>query len=98
MKPNSTLVFPRGSPCLGLVSWYKRAEVGIVGKITQNPYCALYSEQTLVVCGYDGWILQSFNGRGAVRGPGDLRDWVNIVGGAGEPLFSHLHGHWLDDG
>lgn len=38
-----TLVFPRGSPHFGLVSRYERAEVGIVGEMTQNPQRALHS-------------------------------------------------------
>lgn len=92
-----TLDLPRGSPHLGLVSRYERAEVGVVGEITQNPQRAHHSEQTLVVCGFDGWILQSFLGRGRVCGPGHLRDGVDVVRGAGDRLISHLHDHWLDD-
>lgn len=57
MQPKRTSVFPRGSPHLGLVSRYERADVGIIGEITQNPQCALHSEQTLVVCWFDGWIF-----------------------------------------
>ena len=92
-----TLDLPRGSPHLGLVSRYERAKVGVVGEITQNPQRAHHSEQTLVVCGFDGWILQSFLGRGRVCGPGHLRDGVDVVRGAGDRLICHLHDHWLDD-
>lgn len=95
VKAHCTLLFPRRSPHLGLISWYKRAKVGIVRDVTQNPQSALHSEQTLVhYC--DGWIVQSSLSRGGICGPGDLGRRVGVLGGAGEGLLSHLHDHWLD--
>lgn len=96
VKPGCTLLFPRRSPHLGLISWYKRAKVGRVRAVTQNPQSALHSEQTLVVHCCDGWIEQSSLSRGGICGPGDLGCRVGVVGGAGEGLLSHLHHHWLD--
>lgn len=96
VKPHSTLLFPRRGPHLGLISWYKRAKVGIVSGVTQNPQSALHGEQTLVVHYCGGWIVQSSLSRGGICRPGDLGRRIGVVGGAGEGVLSHLHGHWLD--
>lgn len=96
VEPRCTLLFPRRCPHLGLVGWYKRAKVGMVREVTQNPQRALHSEQTLVVHDCDGWIVQSSLSRGGVCGPGDLGHRVGVVGGADEGLLSHLHDHWYN--
>lgn len=90
-----TLVFLRGSPHLGLVCRYEGAQVGVVGE-TLSSQRALHSEQTLDVCGFDGWIVQSLV-RGRVCGPCYLRGGINAVRGASDRLIGHLHGNWLDE-